>query len=206
MKIKIPIIATLICGLAGPGIAGTYQCTTTSTVPSGYSVRSSGVTVNSYCSSSTTVYTCNGTYRACDSFMFCNSCTGGRVPTSVTSPSNGYCDRITTADCCVQCSNCTSDTNWVNAGTGYMRRASRTCSCSGSCNTTYVYACATGYYGHSTNGTSGCTKCPTPSNNAYVTTVVTREETTVSDCYIPAGFPTSDSSGSYSYTANCYHS
>ena len=59
MKIKIPIIATLICGLAGPGIAGTYQCTTTSTVPPGYSVSSSGVTVNSYCSSPTTVYTCN---------------------------------------------------------------------------------------------------------------------------------------------------
>lgn len=63
---------------------------------------------------------------------------------------------------CVEktCTGCTSDTSWSSAGTGYMKKVTRTCNC-GTCSATTAYQCASGYWGSSTNGTSGCSQCPT---------------------------------------------
>ncbi len=59
--------------------------------------------------------------------------------------------------CALTCtsSNCKSDTSWSAAGTGYQQLATRSCSDSTTCKTTYSYRCAAGYYGSTTNGTSG---------------------------------------------------
>lgn len=63
---------------------------------------------------------------------------------------------------CVEktCTGCTSDTSWSSAGTGYMKKVTRTCDC-GVCSESTAYQCANGYWGSSTNGTSGCSQCPT---------------------------------------------
>ena len=101
---------------------------------------------------------------------------------------------------CVQTctsSNCKSDTSWSAAGTGYQKKANRSCSDSTTCKTTYSYRCAAGYYGSSSNGTSGCNPCPSGGTSSAGTTSAT-------GCYIPSGTTGSDSTGTYKYTSNCY--
>lgn len=108
--------------------------------------------------------------------------------------------------CRCECSNCQSDTTWSAGNTGYQRRLIRTCDCSGStatCKSNYEYRCAVGYYGSSTNGTSGCTRCPA-SGGIYGTTAAAGS-TVITSCYIPSGSSFSDSTGSGTYTGNCYY-
>ncbi len=104
--------------------------------------------------------------------------------------------------CVKTCTNC-NDSDWAAYGTGYERYFHRTC-VDGTCVSTARYRCAAGYYGSSTSGTSGCTKCPSsggvagqsePGNNAVIT-----------KCYIPSGSKFSDSTGRWTYTGNCYYS
>ena len=94
-------------------------------------------------------------------------------------------------------SNCKSDTSWSAAGTGYQKKANRSCSDSTTCKTTYSYRCAAGYYGSSSNGRSGCNPCPSGGTSSAGTTSAT-------GCYIPSGTTGSDSTGTYKYTSNCY--
>ncbi|MDE5615426.1 MAG: hypothetical protein K2I81_01165 [Alphaproteobacteria bacterium] len=104
---------------------------------------------------------------------------------------NGLCTK------CKTCANCTSDTSYSSAGTGYERRALKTCAClTGECKTSYSYRCAVGYYGTSTNGTSGCTRCPS-SGGTYGTTASAGSQD-ITACYLPAGTPMSDGTGTFS--------
>lgn len=103
---------------------------------------------------------------------------------------------------CNGCSNCTSDTSWGFAGTGYEKKATRSCDCN-TCITSYSYRCASGYYGSSSNGTSGCSRCPS-SGGIYGSSAA--GSTAITSCYIPSGTSISDSSGTYTYTSNCYYS
>lgn len=98
------------------------------------------------------------------------------------------------------CTNGCSTTAWTAKSTGYeMRDYCNTTNCT----TTKQYRCAVGYYGTSTNGTSGCTRCPA-SGGVYGTTAAAGS-TVITSCYIPSGSSFSDSTGSGTYTGNCYY-
>ena len=97
------------------------------------------------------------------------------------------------------------DTGWESYGTGYeIKKTGGTCvnnSCTstGECiNQTIEYRCATGYWGKSTNGTSGCISCPAPGTS-------TPPANYVIQCYVPKNTALSDNTGDYTFTNDCYY-
>ena len=103
---------------------------------------------------------------------------------------------------CPSCTGCTSDSSWVSAGAGYEKKTTASCDC-GTCTKTTSYRCAAGYYGTSTNGSTGCTKCPSSGGVAGLSAAGSKA---ITSCYIPSGSSFSDSTGSGTYTGNCYYS
>lgn len=104
--------------------------------------------------------------------------------------------------CKCSCSSCTSDSSFSNYSTGYQRKANRSCDCSSgtaTCKTTYQYRCAAGYYGSSSNGTSGCTKCTSSGTSDA------GDNATQSKCYLTAGTSMSDTTGTYTCSAKSYY-
>ena len=99
------------------------------------------------------------------------------------------------------CSNCTS-TNWAAYGTGYQYRTLKTCNgTTGVCSSSTAYRCAAGYYGSSSNGTSGCTRCPSqygaygtsdPGLNSYVEL-----------CYFAPTTSLTDTAGTFHFNTAC---
>lgn len=135
----------------------------------------------------------------------CTSCSPGYTLTNIALSQCGLFNEIFKACDCV-CSNCVSDVTYTAAGTGYQKKVNRYCDCgsgTAKCKTETVYQCAVGYYGRSTNGTSGCTRCPS-SGGVYGTTA-TAGSTAITSCYIPEGSSFSDGTGSGTYTGNCYY-
>ena len=106
------------------------------------------------------------------------------------------CQRVASANyCCTDCpSGCSGETGWVAASTGYQKNTKKTCGC-GSCVEKTTYRCGAGYWGSSTNGTVGCTRCPSPGTSSAGTTLQT-------GCYVSSG---SDGSGAFTHTSNCYY-
>lgn len=138
-------------------------------------------------------------------FTPCTSCAPGYTLTKTSFSQCGSLNPIFQVCDCV-CSNCTSDAAYTAAGTGYQKKVNRTCECSSGtakCTETTVYQCAVGYYGRSTNGTSGCTRCPS-SGGVYGTTAAAGS-TAITSCYIPSGSSFSDGTGSGTYTGDCYY-
>lgn len=106
--------------------------------------------------------------------------------------------------CCKECSGC-YDSDWT-AGTyaGYEHSVDYYCDCDGVCRRGDTsFRCAAGYYGSSTNGYTGCTRCPS-SGGVYGTSAA--GSTAITSCYLPSGISFSDDSGSGTYTNNCYFS
>ncbi len=100
---------------------------------------------------------------------------------------------------CEKCTlTCTSDTSWTTVRTGYEKRTV----CSNGCGTD-EYRCAAGYYGTSTNGSTGCNKCP---SSGGVDGQSAAGSTAITSCYIPKNTTLSDSTGKYQYTSDCYYS
>lgn len=123
--------------------------------------------------------------------------------TNADCPSNGECSQ----GCCIagQVGNCSkfncASTTWTAAATGYETRIYRACDSSFiECISTTQYRCAVGYYGSSSNGTSGCAKCPSSGATDSAGTAA------ITSCYLPAGTTASDTSGAYTFTNNCYYS
>lgn len=115
--------------------------------------------------------------------------------------------------CTCYCSNCESDTDWSDVGTGYQKIVSRWCDCdSGStaaCATSTSYRCATGYYGSSSNGTSGCSPCPTwreiyasPDLTGVPRGTSLAGATAITGCYIAPG-TYYDETGAFKISSNC---
>lgn len=104
---------------------------------------------------------------------------------------------------CPDCVGCNT-TDWRAASTGYQARIyEAVCNC-GVCNTKVEYRCADGFYGSSTNGSSGCIQCPSL-NGVYAHSYP--GSTTVTSCYIAEGVYVLDDSGTYVFTPNnCYYS
>ena len=125
--------------------------------------------------------------------------------TSTTCDMTYYYDMCTKA-CDGTCSNCTSG-SWTAGNTGYQQRTKKTCNTSTCvCSSSTEYRCASGYYGSSSNGTSGCTRCPS-SGGVYGTSAA--GSTAITSCYLPSGttvsFSDSTGSGTAKYTSNCYY-
>ena len=125
----------------------------------------------------------DGTCSSSSDNCFLQSCNGKCYCVPLSSGCPGTCP-----------SNCSS-TTWGERSTGYEVR----------CNERYLceYRCADGYYGSSSNGISGCTKCPVAIGGS---TSVAGSNTSITDCYIPSGTSFSDSTGSGTYTSNCNYS
>ncbi|MBQ8041754.1 MAG: hypothetical protein IJ273_00305 [Alphaproteobacteria bacterium] len=138
----------------------------------------------------------------------CLTCSSGykRVSNTVTNFMN-ECDLVTySCEECAGCSDCTSDTSWSAAGTGYQKKTTRTCNCE-TCTESTSYRCAARYYGSSSNGTSGCVSCP-PHGNATANS--NAGTTSVTGCYIGTGwtwdFSNDIGSGTERFSSACYFS
>lgn len=103
---------------------------------------------------------------------------------------------------CTGCTNCTSDTDWSEIELGYQKKTERTCSCN-TCKETTSYRCAPNFYGSPSDTTSGCSPCPRPTG---IPVNSDAGSTLITSCYIPAGLPYSDSTGTFIYTEKCYYS
>ena len=144
-------------------------------------------------------------------FYSCDICDAGYTRYSVDVSVLTYnCKNISVQayNCKCECSNCSDTASWTNKGTGYQQRTKKTCSCStGSavCSTSTVYRCAVGYYGTTTNGTSGCTQCPTPSESSAGASSTSNagNNSSISRCYIPESTSYSDGTGKYAFECNC---
>ncbi len=134
----------------------------------------------------------------------CNECRTGYKRVLVSATYAPYsCDYeyyICETDC-TGCNNCTSDADWSEYNTGYQKKTTRRCDCN-TCRVSTEYRCAPGYYGSSTDGTSGCDRCPS-SGGIFGTSDA--GSTAMTSCYLPAGTTASDESGSYIITENCYY-
>ena len=133
----------------------------------------------------------------------CSRCETGYELTqqraTVPNCSNEILFNVCRKPCDGTCSDCTTSA-WTAGNTGYQKRTYASCNTATCvCTKTAQYRCAAGYYGTSSNGTSGCTRCPSSGSSAAGTTAIT-------SCYLPSGTTGSDSTGSYTYTANCYYS
>lgn len=115
---------------------------------------------------------------------------------------SGYgCNTSSICTKCKSCSNCTSDTSYSYLHAGYERRTLKSCGChTGTCTTNYAYRCTVGYYGTSTNGTTGCTRCPA-SDGTYGTTTTAGTQD-ITQCYLPASTPMTDTSGTFLCSGN----
>ncbi|MDR2412611.1 MAG: hypothetical protein LBD50_00165 [Rickettsiales bacterium] len=138
-------------------------------------------------------------YYGNGSYCSCATCNSGYTRTNGGTQSAGTCDYdyYYCQSNCTGCANCTSDADWSAYGTGYQKKTTKSCSCN-TCNSSTTYRCAAGYYGTSTNGTSGCTICPIGG------TSVAGDNTTISKCYAspPNG---SDYSGNWQFMQTCYY-
>ena len=128
-----------------------------------------------------------------------NQCQDGYY-CKITSGSSGICTPY--PDCSDGCPDCES-TAWSAYSTGYQKRTVATCNTTMcTCSKKTEYRCATGYYGTTTNGKSGCTQCP-PSNGISATSDA--GATLVTQCYLPSGATGTDATGTFIYTTNCYY-
>ena len=193
MKINIIIAATLCMASSMHFNAFAVDCSSRTCTTQDQSNSHNYTDVKDGCEAFS--YICF-TFLPSSSYTSCTKCgTNYTLKSKTVSVQNtcttvvGYCESN-----CKGCSNCTSDTSWSSAGTGYEKKVTRTCNCN-TCNASTSYRCAAGYYGSSSNGTSGCTRCPSNGNSAAGSTSAT-------GCYITSG---SDSTGSFKYTQNCYY-
>ena len=154
---------------------------------------------SSSCGTVNMVYDCGTKGVYCD----CASCSGlqtlEETTVTVLSQTITYNKCVLSGGISADCSTCVS-ADWAAYSTGYESKVSATCnSRTGACTRKTSYRCAAGYYGSSTNGTSGCAKCPSPGTTDAGATSIT-------ECCIPSGTTGSDTTGTYTYTSQCCYS
>lgn len=159
-----------------------------------------------YCGKSTSTCYQNAQTGEIVEVNSCSSClSGAELSTAFWSSTVCQKNSFSYSDCvksCPDCTNCISDTTWTRVTTlsPYEKKTTRTCNC-GTCVENTAYRCAVGYYGSSTNGTSGCTRCPRDEGGNYGTSPA--GSTVVTACYIASGQTFTDATGTGSYVGNC---
>lgn len=190
----IPTAATLSLVCIDATAAISSGCSTSHSCLSNCSIL---VGSASNCTSSTTTYYSDGGFDGEEygGVISCTMCKSGATITRATFQIATNC----TASyyyCACSC----STTGWTAGNTGYEKRT--VCNTT-TCATSTEYRCAVGYYGASTNGTSGCSRCPA-SGGVYGTTA-SAGSTSITACYIPSGSAFSDGTGAGTYTGNCFY-
>lgn len=102
---------------------------------------------------------------------------------------------------CKSCSNCESS-SWLYFDTGYQFQLYKWCSCDGTCNSTNNYRCDSGYYGHSSDGETGCSPCPEQDGKRGTSSP---GSAAVTGCYFPANSKGTDATGDFSFVSACYY-
>lgn len=108
------------------------------------------------------------------------------------------CGYYKAADCCGAC-----DCSSVLCDIGYSVDASCNCVKSGSGG---ADKCEKGYYWSGSLSSGFCAPCPnggTTPDVVYNDNGLIKLKVEITDCYIPAGQEMTDSTGTYSYTADC---
>lgn len=146
-------------------------------------------------------------------FQCTGSCTCNTVTYVCAGGGSGLLGCFNDSDCgtgyicqnynCVACTGCSDCNNvsWTAYSTGYQRQTNATCNCN-TCTKTYTYRCAPGYYGTTSNGTSGCSRCPTENN---ITGTSAAGATARTSCYIASGTSFNETSGQGTYAGNSYY-
>lgn len=146
-------------------------------------------------------------FKISSQIVIMDQCTKCKTPYTLTKShlaGDGSCSSMNinkplyvyTCEC--TCSNCTATSSWAAYRTGYEKYTGKGCDCSGStatCKTITDYRCAANYYGTTSNGTSGCTPCPSSGKSAAGSKYI-------SGCYIPEG-TYSDTTGKYAMKCDC---
>lgn len=147
-----------------------------------------------------------------------SKCLECREDTSQTAGNPVYSEcRTYSAICCEPCNvggdpivcdptTCNSETI-TDMGGGCDKVASTGC-VNNACTFDITARCQKGYYGTAKlnnlkTSCSGCTACP--SSGGVAGTTSGPGATAITECYIPAGTKSSDSTGSFEYTGNCYY-
>ncbi|MCM1294387.1 MAG: hypothetical protein NC311_02395 [Muribaculaceae bacterium] len=157
----------------------------------------------SHCNAYTTSYY-TGSGLSDDEYggvISCQTCASGatRQQASITLATN--CT-ATYYYCACSC----STSGWSSGNTGYEKRT--VCNNS-TCATSTEYRCAAGYWGTSTNGTSGCSPCPTWTG-VYTSSAKTTSATgtsptgttAITGCYVVSG-TYYDTTGTLTTSGNC---
>lgn len=112
---------------------------------------------------------------------------------------------------CICEGDCTT-IDWHPLAQGYQRKINKQCVCDGineaRCEESTIYRCASGYYGTTTDGKTGCTVCPTLIRNDGVENPGTSSvgATSITNCYQPQNVEFADNNGIYTFSGgNCYN-
>ncbi len=198
MKKTINMVVLCVALSCSGNVYGAYDCSyTSSNLPSGYSLGNPYLP-DSKCTNTSSAYYCSDTYKVCDKFYMCSSCSSGYYPTTTTIKGE-LCNSVAYSRCCKPCTDCGGATNdWEYYNESHQRRTIQTCNCDGTCSTTYEYRCYIGYYGSPSDSASGCTKCPGKGyanpGSKYIT-----------NCFIIPGTTLNDETGEYTFTDECYY-
>ncbi len=134
----------------------------------------------------------------------CTECATGYTKQLMTISIPDCSNKASYSDCvreCAGCTDCISTLVWSAAGkAGYEKRVRASCDCD-TCIRTTEYRCAAGYYGSSTNGTTGCTPCD--KLGGYGTSSAGSLNKT--SCYVPANVNITDTAGTFTFTSNCFY-
>lgn len=198
----------LICGLmiSAPLYARAESCKKTSNS----TAQVSGTYTASNCQATTSSYYTGIGSGKTFFITSCTSCKSGYLetrPSTVDSCENNGNDlNYMTCEC--NCSDCNSaDWGRHSLAMGYESRTTATCSCTSGtavCSKTTSYRCASGYYGTTTNGTSGCTSCPYTTDGYHYSNAGAK---VVTDCYLPKGKTAYDSTGYFTVVGgDCHYS
>lgn len=127
--------------------------------------------------------------------QYCTSCPSGYELKQYTATSTEVRGCTVNYTLCVpSCPSECPSPSWTNFGTGAQKRC-ETRSAPYKCG----YRCATNYYGNANSSGKGCTTCPSGGSSVAGSTSVT-------NCYVPAGYNSSDSTGKWTYTQACFWS
>ncbi len=112
---------------------------------------------------------------------------------------------------------------YTTISTGYWSRRCADCEIAENCPVKTVYSCAMGWYGVTTDGKTGCTKCPAVAGISNIQSIPWTapdgsNNHSITDCFILGGGSSSDETGSFEIasmadngdgtqtTSKCYYS
>ena len=130
--------------------------------------------------------------------------TNGKKTTTLYTYVEPNCNVDCPCSLCAQTGYCTCNAGYY-AKVTYDNNCFSDCDCSGvcpsnsTCTSATSFTCNKGYW---KNG-SVCTSCP-PSNYGGYGTTASTGATSISECYLPAGTTSSDTTGTFQFTQKCY--